>query len=57
MTESQLDTFSSKLSELPEVQTMAHAGEDMKPFIARIRSMLKDPEKQKYCFPFSKIRI
>ena len=47
MTESQLDTFSSKLSELPEVQTMAHAGEDMKPFIARIRSMLKDPEKQK----------
>lgn len=47
MTESQLDTFSSKLSELPEVQKMAHAGEDMKPFIARIRSMLKDPEKQK----------
>ena len=50
MTESQLDTFSSKLSELPEVQTMAHAGEDMKPFIARIRSMLKDPEKQKTLF-------
>ena len=51
MTESQLDTFSSKLSELPEVQTMAHAGEDMKPFIARIRSMLKDPEKQKTLLP------
>ena len=51
MTESQLDTFSSKLSELPEVQTMAHAGEDMKPFIARIRSMLKDPEKQKILLP------
>ena len=51
MTESQLDTFSSKLSELPEVQTMAHAGEDMKPFIARIRSMLKDPEKQKSLLP------
>ena len=51
MTESQLDTFSSKLSELPEVQTMAHAGEDMKPFIARIRSMLKDPEKQKMLLP------
>ena len=51
MTESQLDTFSSKLSELPEVQKMAHAGEDMKPFIARIRSMLKDPEKQKSLLP------
>ena len=51
MTESQLDTFSSKLSELPEVQTMAHAGEDMKPFIARIRSMLKDSEKQKTLLP------
>lgn len=51
MTESQLDTFSSKLSELPEVQTMAHAGEDMKPFIARIRSMLKDTEKQKTLLP------
>jgi len=51
MTESQLDTFSSKLSELPEVQKMAHAGEDMKPFIARIRSMLKDPEKQKTLLP------
>jgi plasmid replication initiation protein len=47
MTESQLDTFSSKLSELSEVQKMAHAGEDMKPFVARLRSMLKDPEKQK----------
>ena len=51
MTESQLDTFSSKLSELPEVQKMAHAGEDMKPFIARIRSMLKDPQKQKTLLP------
>ena len=51
MTESQLDTFSSKLSELPEVQTMARAGEDMKPFTARIRSMLKDPEKQKTLLP------
>jgi hypothetical protein len=57
MTESQLDTFSSKLSELPEVQKMAHAGEDMKPFIARIRSMLKDLKNKKRCFPFSKIRI
>ena len=51
MTESQLDTFSSKLSELPEVQKMAHAGEDIKPFIARIRSMLKDSEKKKTLLP------
>ena len=47
MTELQLDTFSSKLSELSEVQKMAQVGEDMKPFIARIRGMLKDREKQK----------
>jgi plasmid replication initiation protein len=47
MTESQLDTFSSKLSELAEVQAMANVGEDMKPFVARLRLMLKDPEKQK----------
>lgn len=51
MTESQLDTFSSKISELPEVQTMAHAGEDMKPFIARIHLMLKDAAKQKPLLP------
>ncbi|MEG1487926.1 MAG: hypothetical protein RSC39_11810, partial [Lactococcus sp.] len=41
------DTFSSKLSELAEVQAMANVGEDMKPFVARLRLMLKDPEKQK----------
>ena len=47
MTDAQRHMFANKLSELPEVQKMAHAGEDMKPFIARIRSMLKDSEKQK----------
>lgn len=47
MSESQLDTFAGKLSELAEVQAMANVGEDMKPFVARLRSMLKDPEKQK----------
>lgn len=51
MTESQLNTFSSKLSELAEVQQMAHMGEDMKDFIARIRSMLQDPDKQKKLTP------
>lgn len=52
MTDAQLDTFSSKLSELAEVQAMANVGEDMKPFVARLRSMLKDPEKQKKLAPY-----
>lgn len=52
MTDAQLDTFSSKLSALGEVQAMAHVGEDMKPFVARLRSMLKDPEKQKKLAPY-----
>lgn len=46
MSDAQLDTFSGKLSELHEIQAMAHVGEDMKPFTARLRSMLKDPEQQ-----------
>ena len=50
----QLDMFSSKLVDLAEVQDMAHAGEDMKPFIARLRSMLQDPEKQKILIPYLK---
>lgn len=54
MTDAQLDTFSSKLSELAEVQAMANVGEDMKPFVARLRSMLKDPEKQKKLQPYLK---
>ena len=54
MTESQLDTFSGKLSNLAEVQAMANVGEDMKPFIARLRSMLKDPEQQKKLQPYLK---
>ena len=52
MSESQLNTFSSQLAGLPGVQAMADAGEDMKPFIARLRSMLKDPEKQKKLLPY-----
>ena len=50
----QLDMFSSKLVDLAEVQDMAHAGEDMKPFVARLRSMLQDPEKQKILIPYLK---
>ena len=52
MSESQLNTFSSQLAGLPGVQAMADAGEDMKPFIARLRSMLKDPVKQKKLLPY-----
>ena len=47
MTEAQLDTFSSKLADLGEDQAMANVGEEMPSFKARLRSMLKDPEKQK----------
>ena len=54
LSDAQLDTFSSKLSALPDVQNMAHSGEEMKPFIARLRSMLKDPEKQKKLVPHLK---
>ena len=52
MSDSQLDTFSSKLAELGEVQTMANVGEEMPSFKARLRSMLKDPEKQKKLAPY-----
>ena len=54
LSDAQLDTFSSKLSALPDVQNMAHSGEEMKPFIARLRSMLKNPEKQKELMPYLK---
>ena len=48
----QLDMFSSKLVDLAEVQAMAHVGEDMKPFVARLRSMLQDTEQQKNLLPY-----
>lgn len=46
MTEAQLNTFSSKLSTLPDIQKMAHIGEEMKEFIWRLRGMLTNPEQQ-----------
>jgi plasmid replication initiation protein len=54
LTEKQLDMFSCKLSDLPAVQSMAHVGEDMKPFVARLRSMLMDAEQQKILLPYLK---
>ena len=54
LTEKQLDMFSSKLADLPAVQAMAHVGEDMKPFVARLRSMLMDAEQQKVLLPYLK---
>lgn len=47
MSDAQLDTFSSKLADLGEVQSMANVGEEMPAFKARLRSMLQDAEKQK----------
>lgn len=54
LTEKQLDMFSSKLGELHAVQAMAHIGEDMKPFVARLRAMLMDAEQQKVLLPYLK---
>ena len=54
LTEKQLDMFSSKLGDLAAVQAMAHVGEDMKPFVARLRSMLMDAEQQKVLLPYLK---
>ena len=54
LTEKQLDMFSSKLADLPAVQAMAHVGEDMKPFVARLRTMLMDAEQQKRLLPYLK---
>lgn len=54
MSDAQLDTFSSKLADLGEVQSMAHVGEDMKPFIARLRKMLADDTQQKKLHPYLK---
>lgn len=54
LSDAQLDTFSSKLADLSEVQSMANVGEEMPAFKARLRSMLKDPEKQKKLIPHLK---
>lgn len=54
MSDSQLDTFASKLADLGEVQAMANVGEEMPSFKARLRSILKDPEKQKILIPYLK---
>ena len=52
LSDPQLDTFSSKLADLAEVQAMANIGEEMPAFKARLRSMLKDPEKQRKLLPY-----
>lgn len=54
LTVAQLDSYCSQLAELPQIQKLAHTGEAMKPFIARIRSMLQDPEQQKKLMPHLK---
>ncbi len=47
LSDPQLDVFSSKLADLGEVQAMANVGEEMPSFKARLRTILKDPEKTK----------
>lgn len=54
MSNSQLDTFASKLADLGEVQAMANVGEEMPTFKARLRLMLQDAEKQKTLFKYLK---
>lgn len=54
LTEKQLDMFSSKLGDLPAVQAMARVGEDMRSFVARLRTMLMDAEQQKALLPYLK---
>lgn len=54
MTESQLDTFSGKLSDLSAVQSLANVGESMQSSMSVLRSMLKDPERQKELQPYLK---
>ena len=44
--------FSSKLADVAEIQKMAHTGEEMKPFVARLRSMLIDEQKQQRLRPY-----
>lgn len=52
MSDAQLDTFSSRLANLPNIQKMAEIGEDMKSFILRLRSMLQDPKEQIKLIPY-----
>lgn len=55
MTEAQLNMFSSKLAELPEVGSkIAKIGEDPKAFMARLRMMLMDEVQQKKLRPYLK---
>lgn len=54
MTEAQLNTFSAKLAEIPEVANMAYTGEEMKAFIARIRTMLMSEKHQNSLRPYLK---
>lgn len=51
MSDSQLDTFSSKLSVLPELGNMADIGASAEAFKYKLRDMLKDPKQQKILIP------
>lgn len=51
LTEKQLDMFSRKLAELPTVQAMAHVGEDMKLFVAPLRTIWMQNSKKVAAIP------
>lgn len=52
LSEAQLNTFSSKLAEIPDVANMAQIGEDMNPFVSRLRTMLMDEQDQQKLRPY-----
>lgn len=54
MTDAQINTFGNQLAELSELGNMAHAGETTASFASRIKTMLKDPQKQKQFHPYLK---
>ena len=56
MTDAQINMYSNQLAELSELGNMAHAGETTVSFASRLKTMLKDPKKQKQLhFPLKKL--
>lgn len=52
LSSAQLDAYSQKLAQLPDVQTLAHIGENMQMFTARLYLMLKDAQQQVKLQPY-----
>ena len=54
LSEAQLSTFSSKLADMHDIKQLAHVGEDMRAFTARLRTMLVDEKQQAKLRPYLK---